>query len=52
MCHNVLDGRYHSLCGHFYAMATQKQDCLRSNCVFSERHTPGSSCLRCAILGF
>ncbi|KIM49143.1 hypothetical protein M413DRAFT_55197, partial [Hebeloma cylindrosporum] len=38
----VVDGRYHPECGHFYAMATHKQDCLQNNCLFSTRHA--SSC--------
>ncbi|KAF9564659.1 hypothetical protein CPC08DRAFT_660221 [Agrocybe pediades] len=49
MCHNVIDGRYHPECGHFYAMATRKQDCYRNNCLFSERHMAGcasSACIR------
>ncbi|CAL1704791.1 unnamed protein product [Somion occarium] len=41
MCQNVMDGRYHTVCGHFFAMSTRKQDCLRSDCVFSSRHPPG-----------
>ncbi|KAF9532955.1 hypothetical protein CPB83DRAFT_589740 [Crepidotus variabilis] len=38
MCHNVIDGRFHTQCGHFYGMATQMQDCLRTDCIFSCRH--------------
>ncbi|TRM59361.1 hypothetical protein BD626DRAFT_572652 [Schizophyllum amplum] len=41
MCHNVIDGRYYTVCGHFYSMATKVQDCLRPNCLFSSRHPVG-----------
>ncbi|KAF9053649.1 hypothetical protein BDZ89DRAFT_938682, partial [Hymenopellis radicata] len=40
----IIDGRYHTECGHFYAMATRQQDCLRDNCVFSARHTHRGMC--------
>ncbi|KAF8921331.1 hypothetical protein CPB85DRAFT_318924 [Mucidula mucida] len=54
MCHNIIDGRYHTECGHFYAMATRQQDCLRDNCVFSARHTHprcrAATCIRLMAL--
>ncbi|KII88542.1 hypothetical protein PLICRDRAFT_111412, partial [Plicaturopsis crispa FD-325 SS-3] len=34
----VMDGRYHTACGHFVSMASRIQDCLRPNCLFSRRH--------------
>ncbi|PFH54378.1 hypothetical protein AMATHDRAFT_170207 [Amanita thiersii Skay4041] len=44
MCHNIIDGRYHTACGHFYAMSTRHHDCLRPNCLFSRRHTHLTGC--------
>lgn len=41
----IIDGRYHTECGHFYSMSTLQKDCGRYNCLFSSRHTPGLSCL-------
>ncbi|KAK2466940.1 hypothetical protein APHAL10511_001198 [Amanita phalloides] len=38
MCHNVIDGRYHTECGHFYAMNTIHHDCRQPNCLFSGQH--------------
>ncbi|KAI0082684.1 hypothetical protein K474DRAFT_1681103 [Panus rudis PR-1116 ss-1] len=52
MCQNIMDGRYHTSCGHFVAMSTRMQDCLRPNCVFSSRHPVGcksSSCIRLMV---
>ncbi|KAF8798002.1 hypothetical protein BYT27DRAFT_6913352 [Phlegmacium glaucopus] len=49
MCHNIIDGRYHTECGHFYSMSTFQKDCGRNNCLFSSRHAPGcqaSSCIQ------
>ncbi|KAN0077310.1 hypothetical protein V8E55_011165 [Tylopilus felleus] len=34
----MIDGRYHTPCGHFVSMSTRLQDCLRPNCLFSRRH--------------
>jgi hypothetical protein len=34
----IQDGRYHTVCGHFIAMSTRMQDCLRPDCLFSRRH--------------
>ncbi|KAG8217494.1 hypothetical protein J3R82DRAFT_5642, partial [Butyriboletus roseoflavus] len=34
----IIDGRYHTPCGHFVSMSTRVQDCLRPNCLFSRRH--------------
>ncbi|KAF8486490.1 hypothetical protein JB92DRAFT_2760306, partial [Gautieria morchelliformis] len=34
----IVDGRYHTPCGHFVSMSTRRYDCLRSNCLFSQRH--------------
>ena len=36
--YQVQDGRYHTVCGHFIAMSTRVQDCLRPDCLFSQRH--------------
>ncbi|KAH8099489.1 hypothetical protein BXZ70DRAFT_1000738 [Cristinia sonorae] len=44
MCQNVIDGRYHTTCGHFIAMSTRLQDCLRPNCLFSSRHCHAAGC--------
>ncbi|KIM65231.1 hypothetical protein SCLCIDRAFT_14943 [Scleroderma citrinum Foug A] len=44
MCHTVIDGRYHTECGHFINMHSHVQDCLRPNCIFSGRH---SHCVGC-----
>ncbi|KAI0273606.1 hypothetical protein BC834DRAFT_921638 [Gloeopeniophorella convolvens] len=41
MCHNIIDGRYHTLCGHFMPLSTRRQDCMRPNCLFSTRHPSG-----------
>ncbi|KAF8959062.1 hypothetical protein BDZ97DRAFT_1607281, partial [Flammula alnicola] len=46
----VVDGRYHSKCGCFYGIATNKQDCYRPDCHFSSRHGPCStSTTSCSI---
>ena len=37
-CPKVVDGRYHTPCGHFISMASNIQDCLQANCIFSHRH--------------
>ncbi|KAI6028379.1 hypothetical protein F5J12DRAFT_805005 [Pisolithus orientalis] len=56
MCHNVIDGRYHTVCGHFIGMHSEVHDCLRPNCLFSRRHlhSVGScksqSCIRLMAL--
>ncbi|KAI0062286.1 hypothetical protein BV25DRAFT_1804024, partial [Artomyces pyxidatus] len=47
----IIDGRYHTQCGHFVSMSTRLQDCMRPNCIFSVRHIhptgcKSSSCLR------
>ncbi|KIL00424.1 hypothetical protein PAXRUDRAFT_29838 [Paxillus rubicundulus Ve08.2h10] len=44
MCHNIIDGRYHTPCSHFVHMSTQHQDCLRPNCLFSRRHVHPTGC--------
>ncbi|TFK29916.1 hypothetical protein FA15DRAFT_187672 [Coprinopsis marcescibilis] len=44
MCHNIIDGRYHTSCFHFVEMATKSVDCLRNNCLFSSRHTHPIGC--------
>ncbi|KAF8136334.1 hypothetical protein EV363DRAFT_1428740 [Boletus edulis] len=44
MCHNIIDGRYHTPCGHFVSMSTRLQDCLRANCLFSRRHVHPVGC--------
>ncbi|KAG2349931.1 hypothetical protein BDR05DRAFT_972835 [Suillus weaverae] len=44
MCHNIIDGRYHTECSHFIAMSTKFQDCLRPNCLFSVRHVHPTAC--------
>lgn len=44
MCHNIQDGRYHTVCGHFIAMSTRMQDCLRPDCLFSQRHAHPTGC--------
>ncbi|KZT26221.1 hypothetical protein NEOLEDRAFT_1155744 [Neolentinus lepideus HHB14362 ss-1] len=51
MCHNIIDGRWHTPCGHFIAISTHRQDCQRPNCVFSRRHVhligcTSRSCIR------
>ncbi|TDL19127.1 hypothetical protein BD410DRAFT_774313 [Rickenella mellea] len=49
MCHNVVDGRFHTQCGHFISMATRTQDCFQDDCVFSSRHPcecRSKSCIR------
>ncbi|KAG1772653.1 hypothetical protein EDD22DRAFT_767856, partial [Suillus occidentalis] len=40
----IIDGRYHTECGHFIAMSTKFQDCLRPNCLFSVRHVHPTAC--------
>ncbi|KAF9464674.1 hypothetical protein BDZ94DRAFT_1161420, partial [Collybia nuda] len=40
----IIDGRYHTECGHFYAMSTRVQDCLQPNCLFSGRHIHPIGC--------
>ncbi|THU90716.1 hypothetical protein K435DRAFT_728075, partial [Dendrothele bispora CBS 962.96] len=44
MCQNVIDGRYYTECGHFFPMSTAKEDCLRPNCLFSQRHAHPIGC--------
>ncbi|OCB84297.1 hypothetical protein A7U60_g8977 [Sanghuangporus baumii] len=44
MCHNIIDGRFHTACGHFVSMATRTQDCLRPDCLFSRRHAHPYGC--------
>ncbi|KAF8694335.1 hypothetical protein AX14_002079 [Amanita brunnescens Koide BX004] len=44
MCHNVIDGRYHTECGHFYAMNTRQHDCRQPNCLFSDQHVHTTGC--------
>ncbi|KAF9451051.1 hypothetical protein P691DRAFT_409934 [Macrolepiota fuliginosa MF-IS2] len=46
MCHNVIDGRYYSLCQHFEAMSTRTHDCLEGSCIFSRRHVHNKSTCR------
>ena len=41
----IIDGRYHTECGHFYSMSTFQKDCGKNDCLFSSRHAPGSSLL-------
>ncbi|KAF9227949.1 hypothetical protein BS17DRAFT_746948 [Gyrodon lividus] len=55
MCHNIIDGRFHTPCGHFISMSTRVQDCLRPNCLFSRRHIhpigcKSQSCIRLMAL--
>ncbi|KAF9792395.1 hypothetical protein BJ322DRAFT_43497 [Thelephora terrestris] len=38
MCHNIIDGRYYTTCGHFDPVSTRLQDCLKPDCLFSRRH--------------
>ncbi|TFK76470.1 hypothetical protein BDN72DRAFT_755973 [Pluteus cervinus] len=40
----MIDGRFHTECGHFVAMSTRTQDCLRANCLFSRRHVHPIGC--------
>lgn len=35
----IVDGRFHVPCGHFVALSSRLQDCMQSNCLFSQRHT-------------
>ncbi|EFI28380.1 hypothetical protein CC1G_13914 [Coprinopsis cinerea okayama7 len=44
MCHNIIDGRYHTQCFHFVEMATRSVDCLRPDCLFSSRHVHPVGC--------
>ncbi|KAF9653103.1 hypothetical protein BDM02DRAFT_3108239 [Thelephora ganbajun] len=44
MCHNIIDGRFHSTCGHFVGMSTRLQDCNRPDCLFSRRHEHPVGC--------
>ncbi|KAI0695890.1 hypothetical protein BC835DRAFT_1406069 [Cytidiella melzeri] len=48
MCHNIQDGRYHTVCGHFIAMSTRMQDCLRPDCLFSRRHEHSAALCKAA----
>ncbi|KAJ7632592.1 hypothetical protein FB45DRAFT_912876 [Roridomyces roridus] len=50
MCHNIIDGRRHKLCGHFVALATRRQDCRRVDCLFSERHMHMGQCRSASCL--
>ncbi|KAI6109172.1 hypothetical protein EDD16DRAFT_1615891 [Pisolithus croceorrhizus] len=54
MCHNVIDGRYHTECGHFVGMHSEVHDCWRPNCLFSKRHLhsgcKSQSCIRLMAL--
>lgn len=47
--HQIIDGRFHPECGHFYAMATRQQDCFRPTCIFSARHDR-RTCYRSTII--
>ncbi|KZP12011.1 hypothetical protein FIBSPDRAFT_755674, partial [Athelia psychrophila] len=40
----IIDGRYHNPCRHFTSMATQFQDCLSEQCLFSSRHIHPIGC--------
>ncbi|RDB21058.1 hypothetical protein Hypma_011580 [Hypsizygus marmoreus] len=40
----IIDGRFHTPCGHFIEMSTRFQDCLRPNCLFSRRHAHPIGC--------
>ncbi|KAH7916062.1 hypothetical protein BJ138DRAFT_996652, partial [Hygrophoropsis aurantiaca] len=40
----IMDGRYHTDCGHFISMSSRLQDCLRPNCLFSRRHIHPTGC--------
>ncbi|KAJ8594334.1 hypothetical protein M405DRAFT_872229 [Rhizopogon salebrosus TDB-379] len=44
MCHNIIDGRYHTDCSHFVSISTGFKDCLRPNCLFSVRHIHLTGC--------
>ncbi|KAJ6596866.1 hypothetical protein DFH09DRAFT_103771 [Mycena vulgaris] len=44
MCYNIIDGRSHAVCGHFVALATRREDCLRPDCLFSRRHMHLGQC--------
>ncbi|KAM6500542.1 hypothetical protein JOM56_003556, partial [Amanita muscaria] len=40
----IIDGRYHTECGHFFAMDTSRYDCRKSNCLFSREHVHPNNC--------
>ncbi|KAJ1308960.1 hypothetical protein OPQ81_004643 [Rhizoctonia solani] len=40
MCHNIVEGRLYEACGHFQAMNTERCDCKKPNCMFSNVHPP------------
>ncbi|EPQ58143.1 hypothetical protein GLOTRDRAFT_23493, partial [Gloeophyllum trabeum ATCC 11539] len=40
----IIDGRWHTFCGHFVGISTHRQDCQKSNCVFSRRHLHRTGC--------
>ncbi|EDR14823.1 uncharacterized protein LACBIDRAFT_305963 [Laccaria bicolor S238N-H82] len=44
MCHNLIDGRYHTECRHFSPMATNFKDCQKPNCLFSRWHAHPTGC--------
>ncbi|TDL27450.1 hypothetical protein BD410DRAFT_714494, partial [Rickenella mellea] len=51
----IIDGRFHTPCGHFISMATRTQDCNQGHCLFSRRHQhpvgcKSPSCLRMMAL--
>ncbi|KAG6333131.1 hypothetical protein ID866_5958, partial [Astraeus odoratus] len=55
VCSQLIDGRFHTECGHFIGLHSRVQDCLRPNCLFSRRHShmvgcKSQSCIRLMAL--
>ncbi|KAF8504049.1 hypothetical protein BU17DRAFT_78309 [Hysterangium stoloniferum] len=44
MCHNIVDGWYHTPCNHFVSVSSRLHDCLQTNCLFSRRHLHPYGC--------